>query len=208
MCAALRHRVARRADRRRRSRLVLRQLSRHLVEAAALQRLAMIRPAIATPDLEDVESAGDHHFFLKPREIAQFGRDQDSAGPVDRTLFRAGHHDADDVAAIRREWRMPAQILLELLPLIEGKRRHAMISLAENECVDPARSELFAIARGNTETTLRVDRVLVPASEHLTSPPSPGATPLPSRNTAVPQVRLEPVVYDLSSHFIPLEAGY
>src|SRR5215470_4286161 len=150
----------------------------------------MIGPAIETPDLEDVESAGDHHVFLQPRELAQLRRDQDSAGAVDGALFRTGHHDADHVSTIRREERMLAEVLLEPLPCVEGKRRHAMISLTENKRVDAARDELFAIARGNTETTLRIDGVLVPASKHLTSPPSPGAlrldrpNPLPSHKCA------------------------
>jgi|SRR5215831_8564032 len=104
---------------------------------------------------------------------------------------------------------MPAEILLELLPLIERKRRHTVIPFAENERVDAAPGELLAITRGDAKATLRVDGVLVSASKHPDlSTLSRCATLGPRRPTAVPQVRLEAVVYGLSSHFIPLDAGY
>src|SRR5262249_19122393 len=152
-------------DRTRHSWPLLRQLPRHLVEVAAEQRLAMIRPAVATPDLEEIEGARDRHFLLQPRELAQLWRDQDSASAVDGALLRTGDHDTDDVPALRRKRRVSAEIFLELLPLIEGKRRHAVIPFAEDERVDAARDKLLAITRGNAEATLRVDGVLIPASK-------------------------------------------
>ena len=62
---------------------VLRQLARHLVETDA-QRLSMIGPALAAPDLERVERARDHDVLLEPRELAELRRDQRPAGAVDR----------------------------------------------------------------------------------------------------------------------------
>src|SRR4029450_12968324 len=99
---------------------------------------------------------------------------------------------------------MLAEALLHLLPFVERERRHAVIAFAEDERGDPARRELGAIAPGNAEATLGVDRVLVPAAEHpATRPRAVRRDGLAALTHHTPEMGLGAVVYGLSSRFIP-----
>lgn len=51
------------------------------------RRAGHIDPALAAPDLERLEHAGDHDILLQPGELSQLRRYQRSPRAVDRTLL-------------------------------------------------------------------------------------------------------------------------
>src|SRR5260370_816557 len=123
--------------------------------------------ARAIPDLKLRQPAADERdVLLEPGLLPDVGRQENSAGRVERHVLREREVQAADLAHLGAELRLLAQLRFHALPFLQRMRFQTFAVRYDDEIAVVLREHLPELRR-DAQAPFRVDRVLIAPSEHV-----------------------------------------
>src|SRR2546422_11514032 len=143
----------------------LRQPLEQRREPLAVRPLVFLEPG-PVPDLEERATRTDErHVLDEPRVLPTVRRQEDPAGAVELHLLRPGDVESADLAHLGVELGLLADPPLLPLPLLEWVDLQGDLVGDDDQWALVPREHVPELRR-DAQAPLRIDRVLVPPSEH------------------------------------------